>query len=63
VYFSFETWCEDHGHHDLLKSITINNIINSIRQVQGFNKITSYRRHGSTVHWSGVRLRDEDDED
>ena len=48
AFSRFELWCETHGHRDLLKHITDKNIRTSLRQVPGFERVSSFRPEGET---------------
>jgi putative DNA primase/helicase len=58
AFSNFERWCTQHGHGQLLKSITLKNIRNYLHKVPGFKHVTTFRPDGSPVrYWAGIRFR------
>jgi phage/plasmid-associated DNA primase len=64
LWANFEGWCAEHGHKDLLTTVTRQNLRNRIRQVPGFEAIgKSFKPHADPRKWPGLRFRKGTDED
>jgi putative DNA primase/helicase len=58
VHANFEGWCAEHGHKELLNSVTRQNMRKRICQVPGFAAVgRTFRPHYDNRRWPGLRFR------
>ena len=57
VYTEFLIWCDATGRPDLKRTTVKTNIKNKLREVPGLAEINTFKPHGSSRHYTLLRLR------